>query len=117
LVATLAEPTTLAQWTDLAGKVTPRTGIFIDGRYRDAHSGDTFESINPATGQLLARIASAQDADVDAAVAGARTSFEQGYGPKHPPHIANESSYGCLSSSLSTAPNSRSSIPWIWASW
>lgn len=73
-----AEPTTLAQWADLAEKITPRTGIFIDGQFRDAQSGETFESINPATGELLARLASAQADDVDAAVAAARKSFESG---------------------------------------
>ena len=71
MVLTTAEPTTLAHWTDLAADVTPRTGVFIDGQFRDAQSGETFESINPATGELLARVASAQDADVDAAVASA----------------------------------------------
>jgi gamma-glutamyl-gamma-aminobutyraldehyde dehydrogenase len=58
LALTAAEPTTLAQWSDLAADVTPRTGIFIDGQFRDAQSGETFESVNPATGELLARIAS-----------------------------------------------------------
>jgi gamma-glutamyl-gamma-aminobutyraldehyde dehydrogenase len=85
LVATTAEPTTLAQWTDLAGQLTFRTGVFIDGRYRDAQSGATFESINPATGELLANIASAQDVDVDAAVAAARSSFESGIWAKTSP--------------------------------
>jgi gamma-glutamyl-gamma-aminobutyraldehyde dehydrogenase len=78
LVLTATEPTTLAHWSDLAADVTPRTGIFIDGQFRDAQSGETFESVNPATGELLARIASAQDADVDAAVASGRAAFESG---------------------------------------
>jgi gamma-glutamyl-gamma-aminobutyraldehyde dehydrogenase len=85
LVAAIAEPTTLAQWTDLADELTLRKGIFIDGQFRDAQSGDTFESINPATGELLARVASAQDADVDAAVAAARASFESGVWAKTSP--------------------------------
>jgi 4-(gamma-glutamylamino)butanal dehydrogenase len=84
MVAAIAEPTTLAHWTDLASQVKLRTGIFIDGQYREAQSGATFESINPATGELLARIASAQDADVDAAVAAARTAFESGVWAKTP---------------------------------
>jgi 4-(gamma-glutamylamino)butanal dehydrogenase len=81
----IAEPTTLAQWTDLAIQVKPRTGIFIEGQYRDAQSGETFESINPATGERLARIASAQDADVDAAVVAARAAFESGVWAKTSP--------------------------------
>jgi 4-(gamma-glutamylamino)butanal dehydrogenase len=85
MVGEIAEPTTLAQWTDLATQVQLRTGIFIDGHFRDAQSGDTFESINPATGELLARIASAQGADVDAAVGAARTAFESGVWAKTSP--------------------------------
>jgi gamma-glutamyl-gamma-aminobutyraldehyde dehydrogenase len=85
MTTAIAEPATLAQWTDLAIQVKPRTGIFIDGQYRDAQSGETFESINPATGERLARIASAQDADVDAAVAAARTAFESGVWAKTSP--------------------------------
>jgi gamma-glutamyl-gamma-aminobutyraldehyde dehydrogenase len=85
LVTTTAEPTTLTQWSDLAGEVKPRTGVFIDGQSCDAQSGDTFDSINPATGELIARIASAQDADVDAAVASARASFESGVWAKTSP--------------------------------
>jgi gamma-glutamyl-gamma-aminobutyraldehyde dehydrogenase len=85
MTTAIAEPTTLAQWTDLAIQVKPRTGVFIEGQYRDAQSGETFESINPATGERLARIASAQDADVDAAVAAARTAFESGVWAKTSP--------------------------------
>jgi gamma-glutamyl-gamma-aminobutyraldehyde dehydrogenase len=85
MVTAIAEPTTLAQWTDLASQVQFRTGIFIDGHFRDAQSGETFDSINPATGELLARIASAHDADVDAAVAAARTAFESGVWAKTSP--------------------------------
>jgi len=84
MVAT-AEPTTLADWTDLAEKVTPRTGVFIDGQFRDAQSGETFDSVNPATGELLARVASGQADDVDAAVVAARKSFESGAWAKAAP--------------------------------
>lgn len=85
MVAIAAEPSTLAQWTDLAGGVSPRTGIFIDGQFRDARSGQTFDSINPATGELLAAVASAQDVDVDAAVSSARAAFEAGVWAKSSP--------------------------------
>jgi 4-(gamma-glutamylamino)butanal dehydrogenase len=85
MTTTTAEPTTLAHWTDRAKQLTLRTGIFIDGQYRDAQSGDTFESINPATGELLAEVASAQVADVDAAVTAARASFESGAWAKTSP--------------------------------
>ena len=70
--------TTLDDWTRLAGDISPRTEIFIDGKYRAALSGATFDSINPATGELIAKVSSAQEQDVDAAVASGRAAFELG---------------------------------------
>jgi gamma-glutamyl-gamma-aminobutyraldehyde dehydrogenase len=70
--------TTLDDWTRLAGDIAPRTEIFIDGKYRAALSGATFDSINPATGELIAKVCSAEAQDVDAAVASGRAAFESG---------------------------------------
>jgi 4-(gamma-glutamylamino)butanal dehydrogenase len=70
--------TTLQDWTRRAGELDLRTEIFIDGKYRAARSEATFDSVNPATGELLARVAAAESADVDEAVASARTAFESG---------------------------------------
>lgn len=69
---------TLQDWTRLAGDIRPRAGIFVDGGFRGAASGATFDSVNPATGERIARISAADDKDVDAAVASARTAFESG---------------------------------------
>ncbi|MDO5661103.1 MAG: aldehyde dehydrogenase [Brachybacterium sp.] len=55
-----------------------RTQAFIGGRFVDAASGETFESINPATGEHLAHIAACGDQDVDHAVRSARDTFEAG---------------------------------------
>jgi aldehyde dehydrogenase (NAD+) len=49
--------------------------LFIGNRWREPADGEHFESINPATGKPLARIAQAGAADVDAAVAAARAAF------------------------------------------
>lgn len=70
--------TTLDDWTQLAAEIKPRTEIFINGSFRAATSGATFDSVNPATGDLIAPISSADAADVDAAVASARAAFEAG---------------------------------------
>jgi aldehyde dehydrogenase (NAD+) len=51
--------------------------LLINGRWVDARSGKTFETINPATGELLARVAEADAADVDDAVRAARAAFER----------------------------------------
>ncbi|HLD66789.1 MAG TPA: aldehyde dehydrogenase family protein, partial [Pseudomonas sp.] len=45
--------------------------LYIDGGYVDATSGATFESINPATGEVLATFQRAAQADVERAVASA----------------------------------------------
>lgn len=70
--------TTLDDWTRLAGDLVPRTEVFIDGKYRAALSGATFDSINPATGELIAEVSSAGEEDVDVAVASGRAAFESG---------------------------------------
>lgn len=46
--------------------------LYIGGRQVDATSGETFDSINPANGEVLASIQQASQADVDSAVASAR---------------------------------------------
>jgi aldehyde dehydrogenase (NAD+) len=50
--------------------------LLIDGKWVPALSGKTFDSINPATGEVLATIADGDAADVDLAVASARRAFE-----------------------------------------
>ena len=42
--------------------------LYIHGQYFSATSGQTFDSINPATGQVIATIQQASKADVDSAV-------------------------------------------------
>jgi aldehyde dehydrogenase (NAD+) len=50
--------------------------MLIGGRWVDAADGKTFDSIDPATGEVLARVAQAGAEDVDRAVAAARKSFD-----------------------------------------
>ncbi|WP_372867061.1 betaine-aldehyde dehydrogenase [Pseudomonas sp.] len=45
--------------------------LYIGGRYVDSTSGATFESINPANGEVLANVQRASQADVERAVASA----------------------------------------------
>jgi aldehyde dehydrogenase (NAD+) len=49
--------------------------MLIDGRWVPAASGKTFESRNPATGELLAVVAEGDREDIDRAVAAARKAF------------------------------------------
>src|SRR5438034_5427254 len=59
-------------------------GLFINNQWVKPASGQYIESINPATGKQLTKVAAANSADVDAAVAAARTAFESwGKTPGH----------------------------------
>jgi len=59
--------------------------LLIGGKWVDAADGKTFESIDPATGEVLARVAEAGVADVDLAVAAARRSYDSGTWRDLPP--------------------------------
>ncbi|HWC19131.1 MAG TPA: aldehyde dehydrogenase family protein, partial [Terriglobales bacterium] len=63
---------------------TPKK-LLIDGRWVPASTGKTFNSIDPATGEVLARIAEGEKADIDLAVKAARRAFESGPWPKMTP--------------------------------
>ena len=72
-----------------AVRTIPRTGVldvklFIDGKYVDAISGKTFDDVNPATGEVIAKVAEADYADVDLAVKAARKAFDEGPWPRMP---------------------------------
>jgi 4-(gamma-glutamylamino)butanal dehydrogenase len=69
---------TTEEYKAIAAGLTFTTQAFIDGSFRPAKSGKTFDSINPATGKMLAKIAACDKADVDFAVAKARDAFEDG---------------------------------------
>jgi acyl-CoA reductase-like NAD-dependent aldehyde dehydrogenase len=49
--------------------------LFIGGTFRDAASGETFDTLDPATGGKIASVAHAGPADVDAAVKAAQSAF------------------------------------------
>lgn len=49
--------------------------LWIDGAPVEPAQGDFFESVNPATGEVLARVGQASPADIDTAVAAARNAL------------------------------------------
>lgn len=53
-------------------------GLWIDGKWQPAQ--ESFETSNPATGEILSKIGKASTADVDAAVAAARRAYEGEWG-------------------------------------
>src|SRR5215218_6229009 len=79
---TLLQPNTILQGntmatTESAAAVSPGR-LFIGGEWVDAASGRTFDSVNPATGEVLTQVAEGDAADVDRAVAAARRAFDEG---------------------------------------
>lgn len=50
--------------------------LFINGEFVESVSGKTFESVNPADGEVLANVYEAEKADIDKAVKAARDAFE-----------------------------------------
>src|SRR4051794_19809376 len=59
--------------TDMATATEPRratrrtfqTKMLIDGQWRDSASGKTFETVNPATEEVIARVAEGDAADIE----------------------------------------------------
>lgn len=52
--------------------------LFINGKWVDSVSGKTFDTINPATEEVITSIAEGDKADIDLAVTAARKAFEEG---------------------------------------
>jgi aldehyde dehydrogenase (NAD+) len=63
--------------SDLPVKIR-QTKILINGIWQNAMSGRTFETLNPATGEVIAKVAEGEKADIDRAVVAARNAFERG---------------------------------------
>lgn len=55
-----------------------QTECFIGGKWVPAASGKTFETIHPATEEVICNVAEGDKADVDAAVDAAREAFDNG---------------------------------------
>ncbi len=56
--------------------------MFIGGKFVKAQSGKTFPVYNPATGDVIAQVPEAENADVELAVAAARKAFDSGAWPR-----------------------------------
>ncbi len=58
----------------------PSYGLFVNGEFVDGH-GTPFKTVSPATEEVLAEVAAADESDVDAAVKAARKAYEKVWGP------------------------------------
>ena len=65
-------------WKTRAAALSFKGQAFIDGRFTEAASGRTFDSINPATGNVLTQVSECDGTDIDRAVAAGRRAFEDG---------------------------------------
>lgn len=69
---------TREDWKTRADALDFRSQAFIDGKFVDAASGETFDCVNPATGAVLTQVASCDAEDIDRAVGAARRAFDAG---------------------------------------
>jgi 4-(gamma-glutamylamino)butanal dehydrogenase len=69
------QPRDAAHWRAAARAVQPRCDLFVDGAFVPAADGDRFPTVNPATGEVLAKVAAGTAEDVDRAVRAARRAF------------------------------------------
>lgn len=65
-------------WHVLASRVAMEGRAFINGEYREARTGETFECASPIDGRHLAHVVQCESAEVEAAVAAARRAFAGG---------------------------------------
>lgn len=54
-----------------------KLGIFVDGDWHTSYEESTEQVLNPSTGETIAEVQSATEADVERAVAAARKAFEE----------------------------------------
>ena len=74
----MAGSRSLADWQALAGALDLPRKAFIAGQFVDSASGQNFDTINPATGEVLTSVARSDAEDVNRAVAAARAAFTDG---------------------------------------
>ena len=58
-------------------KIEKDYGLFINGKFQAPHSKKRFETINPATEEVLSKVSFADEIDVDKAVKAARTAYSK----------------------------------------
>jgi gamma-glutamyl-gamma-aminobutyraldehyde dehydrogenase len=74
----MISPTTHAEWAAFAASLKIETGLYIDGQFVAAKSGETFDCISPSTGEVIAVMAKGGAADIDGAVASCLAAWNDG---------------------------------------
>lgn len=68
----------MTDWIAAAAALAPETRLFIDGGFRAAADGSTFDTFAPRDNRRIAGVSSAGEVDVDLAVRAAARAFEAG---------------------------------------
>ena len=69
---------TRGEYRAIARSLNFPAGAFVNGKFAAARGGKTFPTRNPATGEIVAKVAACDAPDVDFAVRKAREAFESG---------------------------------------
>jgi len=69
---------TATEYAAIAKSMSFPTNAFINGAFKPAVSGNTFTTVNPATGATLTEVAACTSEDVDYAVSKAKEAFDDG---------------------------------------
>lgn len=85
----MTELLTHGEYTALAGALDLPRSPFIDGKFRRG-SGPMMATVNPATGETIAEISTADASEVDLAVAKARAAFDEGRWAKLDPEARKD---------------------------
>jgi aldehyde dehydrogenase (NAD+) len=64
-------------------RLRPSYGMFLGGAFTEGEGGP-LQTVNPATEEPLAEVATASESDVDRAVRAARRAFDESWGPMRP---------------------------------
>ena len=76
---------TFEEYRAIAVDISLPVNAYINGKFMRPRAGATMESINPATGLVLAEVAACGPEDVDFAVAKSREAFDRGdWSKMHP---------------------------------
>jgi acyl-CoA reductase-like NAD-dependent aldehyde dehydrogenase len=78
-MSTVVAARTRTHWETQARSLRPEGRALIGGQLRPAASGRTFDAVSPIDGRIIGTVARCESADVDAAVAAARSSFSAGH--------------------------------------
>ena len=81
---------TNTNYKTIASKIKFEGRAFINGKYVDAIDGEKFETINPATGEILCSVAKCNSKDVDLAVKVSRKAFNSGVWSRTSPEFRKD---------------------------